>query len=102
MLSPAAPIPCRSEQELVAQLRPDRDGLLLRDGRAAGLFLPSVWREVPSPVDFVRFLKKKMGVAADHWSPTMAASRFSTECFEGPFVEPGEADLAGIAVAAFE
>ncbi len=102
VLSPATPIPCRSERELVAQLRPDRDGLVLRDGRAAGLFLPSVWREVPSPSDFVRFLKKKMGVAADHWSPTMAASRFSAECFEGPFVEPGEADLAGVAVRAID
>jgi AmmeMemoRadiSam system protein B/AmmeMemoRadiSam system protein A len=98
VLSPATPISCRSEQELIAQLRPDRDGLLLRQGRAAGLFLPSVWREVPSPVDFVRFLKRKMGVAPNHWSPTMAASRFSTECFEGPFIEPEEADLGGIAV----
>ena len=102
MLSPTAPIACRSEQDLIDQLRPDRDGLLLREGRAAGLFLPSVWREVPSPVDFVRFLKQKMGVAPDHWSPTLTASRFSTESFGGPFVEPSEADLAGIAVGAFE
>ncbi len=100
VLSPAAPLPCRSEQELIDQLRPDRDGLLLRDGRAVGLFLPSVWREIPSPVDFLRFLKRKMGVAADHWSPTMVASRFFAECFEGPFVEPGEADLGGIVVRA--
>ena len=102
VLSPMAPIPCRSEQELIDQLRPDHDGLVLRDGRAVGLFLPSVWREVSSPSDFVRFLKRKMGVAADHWSPTMAASRFSTECFESPFVEPSEADLTGIAAPAFE
>jgi AmmeMemoRadiSam system protein B/AmmeMemoRadiSam system protein A len=102
VLSPATPIPCRRERELIDQLRPDRDGLLLRDGRAAGLFLPSVWREVPSPSDFVRLLKRKMGVAANHWSPTMAASRFSTECFEGPFVEPERADLEGIAVRAFD
>jgi AmmeMemoRadiSam system protein B/AmmeMemoRadiSam system protein A len=102
VLSPTAPIACRSEQDLIDQLRPDRDGLLLRDGRAVGLFLPSVWREVPSPVDFVRFLKQKMGVAPDHWSPTLTASRFSVESFGGPFVEPGEADLTGIAVRAFE
>jgi AmmeMemoRadiSam system protein B/AmmeMemoRadiSam system protein A len=100
VLSPATPIPCRSEQELIAQLRPDRDGLLLREGRAAGLFLPSVWREVPSPTDFVRFLKRKMGVAPTPWSATMAASRFSTECFEGPFIAPEEADLGGIAIRA--
>ena len=102
VLSPTAPIACRSEQDLIDQLRPDRDGLLLREGRAAGLFLPSVWREVPSPADFVRLLKQKMGVAPDHWSPTLTASRFSTESFGGPFVEPSEADLAGIAVGAFE
>jgi MEMO1 family protein len=98
VLSPATPIPCRSEEELIDALRPDRDGLLLRDGRAAALFLPSVWREVPSPVDFIRLLKKKMGVATDHWSATMTASRFSTETFEGSFVEPGEAGPEGIAV----
>ena len=102
VLSPTAPIPCRSEDELVAQLRPDRDGLLLQDGRAGALFLPSVWRELPSPSDFVRLLKKKMGVAANHWSPTMTASRFSTESFGGPFVAPGEANLTGIAVRAGE
>ncbi len=102
VLSPEAPISCRSERELIDLLRPDRDGLLLREGRAASLFLPSVWREVPSPADFVRLLKKKMGVAPNHWSPTMAASRFSTECFEGPFVAPEKADLGGIAVRAFE
>ncbi|MGD0642351.1 MAG: AmmeMemoRadiSam system protein B [Roseiarcus sp.] len=102
VLSPAAPIVCRDEAELIDQLRPDRDGLLLRDGRAVGLFLPSVWREIPSPVDFVRLLKKKMGVAPDHWSPTLTASRFSTESFGGRFVEPHEADLTGIAVRAFE
>ncbi len=101
VLSPAAPIPCRNEDELIGQLRPDRDGLLLRDGRAVGLFLPSVWREVPSPSDFVRLLKKKMGVAPDHWSPTLTASRFSVESFGGPFVEPGGADLTGVAVRAF-
>jgi AmmeMemoRadiSam system protein B/AmmeMemoRadiSam system protein A len=102
VLSPETPISCRSEQDLVGELKPDRDGLVLRDGRDAALFLPSVWREVPSPVDFVRFLKRKMGVAPNHWSRTMAASRFSTECFEGPYVEPGEADMTGIAVGASE
>jgi hypothetical protein len=43
-----------------------------------------------------------MGVAPDHWSPTLTASRFSTESFGGRFVEPHEADLTGIAVRAFE
>ena len=102
VLSPMAAIPCESERELIDQLRPDRDGLLLREGRAAALFLPSVWREVPSPVDFVRFLKRKMGVAPSHWSPTLTAERFSVESFGSPYVAPGEVDLEGIAVGAFD
>ena len=102
VLSPMAAIPCDSERELIDQLRPDRDGLLLREGRAAALFLPSVWREVPSPTDFVRFLKRKMGVAPSHWSPTLTAERFSVESFGGPYVAPGEVDMTGIAVGAFD
>ena len=102
VLSPAVPFPCDDEEALIEGLRPGRDGLILREGRAGALFLPSVWRELPAPRDFVRQLKRKMGVAADHWSPTMAASRFSVESFGGPFVEPGKADLGGIAVRASE
>ena len=97
-----AAIRCDSERELIDQLRPDRDGLLLREGRAAALFLPSVWREVPSPTDFVRFLKRKMGVAPSYWSPTLTAERFSVESFEGPYAEPSKADMTGIAVGAGE
>lgn len=101
VLSPMAPIPCASQRELIAQLRPEQDGLVLRDGRTAALFLPSVWRELLSPDDFVRFLKHKMGVSADYWSPTMTASRFTVESFGGPFAAAGEAGLGDISLRAY-
>jgi AmmeMemoRadiSam system protein B/AmmeMemoRadiSam system protein A len=98
ILSPAAPIRCDDEDALIAALKPGEDGLILREGRAGALFLPSVWRELSSPRDFVRHLKRKMGVSADHWSNAMTASRFSTESFGGPFAAPEKGDLGGIAV----
>jgi AmmeMemoRadiSam system protein A len=102
VLSPIAEIACASEQELIDQLRPDVDGLVLRDGRAGALFLPSVWREARAPEDFVRLLKRKMGVGPRHWSPTMTASRFSVESFAGAYAEPTAADLEGIAIGPLE
>ena len=83
VLSPASPLPFASEAELIAQLRPDRDGLILRAGRVSALFLPSVWRAIPSPVDFVRNLKVKMGARADAQLPDLTALRFETEEFGG-------------------
>ena len=83
VLSPASRIACTSEAELVADLRPDHDGLILRDGAASAVFLPSVWRELPDVRNFVRQLKRKMGVSPDHWSESMQAFRFEAESFGG-------------------
>ena len=85
VLSTTSPIAFASEAELVAQLRPDRDGLILRDGNAAALFLPSVWRDIPSPAEFVQRLKMKMGAPHAAVLPHMTALRFETEEFGGLF-----------------
>lgn len=85
------PIPFASEAELVAALRPDVDGVVLReDGSPAGgvperrggyqgLFLPQVWEGLPLATEFVRRLKQKAGLPADYWSPTLKAFRFTVE-----------------------
>jgi len=36
-----------SEQDLLAQLQPDIDGLILEEGFHRGTFLPSVWEQLP-------------------------------------------------------
>ena len=56
------PVPAASEAELVAALEPDRDGLILGAGRRRALFLPSVWRQVADPREFVRHLMMKAGL----------------------------------------
>lgn len=70
-----------SETDLLAQLRPGVDGLILQDGARRATFLPSVWEGLPDPRQFVMHLKQKAGWAKDYWSPTLRAYRYETEQF---------------------
>lgn len=66
------------EEDLLGQLRPGTDGLVIEDSRRRALFLPSVWGQLPDPVTFTQHLKAKAGMAKDHWSDTFRAWRFTT------------------------
>ncbi len=81
ILSPPQPIAFSSEQDLISQLRPGSDGLILEDKGARGTFLPSVWETVPNPHDFLRHLKQKAGLPPDYWSDTLTIARYHTESF---------------------
>src|SRR5690606_24795956 len=83
LLSPHVPFPFKDEDDLIARLRPGRDGLTLRDGDRRALFLPSVWDSIADRRVFVTRLKQKAGWDADYWSPTMTATRFTTEKISG-------------------
>ncbi len=81
LLSPAEPLPVTAEQELLDQLRPGVDGLILEDGYHRGTFLPSVWEQLPDPSLFIRHLKMKAGLPGDYWSDTIRFSRYTSESF---------------------
>jgi AmmeMemoRadiSam system protein B/AmmeMemoRadiSam system protein A len=98
VLSPATPLASTDEDELIAKLHPGCDGLILRERGAGALFLPSVWSALPNRREFVRHLKRKMGRAADHWSPSMRAWRFTTESFEAPLAAAKAGGLEGIEI----
>lgn len=78
LLTSAVPVPAASEAELLASLRPGRDGVILMDGAHRGLFLPQMWEQLPTPAEFMRWLKRKAGLPETHWSPTVRISRFET------------------------
>jgi AmmeMemoRadiSam system protein A len=78
VLSPMARMSFSSETDLLSQLRPGVDGLLLRDGRANGTFLPSVWESLPESLEFLRSLKQKAGLPRDHWSASVEVFRYTT------------------------
>ncbi|MBC8267712.1 MAG: AmmeMemoRadiSam system protein B [Rhodospirillaceae bacterium] len=76
VLSPSSPMSITSEEDLLKQLRPHIDGLIIEDQGMRALFLPSVWSQLPQPQQFLGHLKAKAGMASDHWSPTFKAWRF--------------------------
>ncbi len=78
ILTPPKEIRCSSEADLLVQLRPGVDGVILEDGKRRGLFLPAVWEALPDPVDFLRHLKRKAGLAPDYWSAGTKVYRFAT------------------------
>lgn len=77
VLNPPYPLPCDSQDELLAKIRPGQDGLIISDGSYSATFLPAVWEELPDPEDFVAHLKAKAGLAPDHWSKTFAVERYT-------------------------
>jgi len=79
ILTPAEPVSFTSEQELITQLQPGIDGLILEEGRRRGTFLPSVWEQLPEPQQFLRHLKQKAGLSPDYWSENIRISRYRTE-----------------------
>ncbi len=81
ILSPATRLEFSSEQDLIGQLQPGSDGLILEDGSARGTFLPSVWEALPEPKDFFTQLKRKAGLSPSHWSPTLKVYRYRTQSF---------------------
>ncbi len=87
MLSPPTALRAASEEALIAQLVPGRDGLVLSEGARKALFLPQVWRQLPRPRDFLAQLKAKAGLPQHHWSPSLEFQRFSSTSV----AEPGAA-----------
>jgi hypothetical protein len=83
VLSEPADMTFKSEEDLLSQLRPGVDGLILRDGAHTGTFLPSVWEKLPSPQEFLQHLKRKAGLGPRHWSSTLRIERYTTESFSG-------------------
>ena len=81
VLTPAVPMIFESEADLLRQIRPGIDGLVLEDDSHRGTFLPSVWESLPDAESFLRHLKQKAGLPSDYWSPSIKVSRYTTESF---------------------
>ncbi|MEA3278071.1 MAG: AmmeMemoRadiSam system protein A [Pseudomonadota bacterium] len=81
VLTPAHPMVFGSEADLLGQVTPGRDGLILKEASARGTFLPSVWDTLPEPREFLRHLKMKAGLSPDYWSDTLEIWRYGSESF---------------------
>ena len=79
LLTPCEPIEVASEQQLLHELVPGRDGLVLEWRGMRATFLPKVWAHVAGPRDFLARLKEKAGLPADFWAADVRLWRYETE-----------------------
>ena len=70
-----------SEEDLVAQLQPGIDGLIMQDGTHRGTFLPAVWDAIADKRDFLNHLKLKAGLPKNYWSDSIKVLRYTVEEF---------------------
>ena len=66
-LTVPVPLEYTGPDDLLAKLRPDVDGVILRDGSRRATFLPQVWEKIPDKAAFLANLCYKMGAAPDTW-----------------------------------
>lgn len=81
VLSVPQPMQFESEQDLLQQIRPGIDGLILSAAGRRGTFLPSVWESLPKTEDFWLHLKNKAGLPINYWSSDVQVERYTTESF---------------------
>jgi AmmeMemoRadiSam system protein A len=76
-------------EDLLRQLRPGVDGVVLTVGGKMATFLPKVWEQVPSKADFLELLSLKAGLDRDAWrAPGALVSVYQTEDFAEPEAPP--------------
>lgn len=79
LLSASAPLIFDSEQQALAQFRPNIDGVIFEYGSKRSTFLPQVWEQLPDPKTFMAHLKQKAGLEANFWSDSVKLSRYSVQ-----------------------
>jgi len=83
VLSPLERVPVRTEAELIAQLVPGEDGLVVAWRGSRATFLPKVWEQLRDPVEFLGHLKRKAGWAPEFWAEDVEVWRYFTEVIAG-------------------
>ncbi|MBC2705344.1 AmmeMemoRadiSam system protein A [Desulfobacula sp.] len=54
-------------QDLIAKLRPDVDGVMIKKRYHGATFLPQVWKQLKEPRTFLTHLCIKAGLSSDEW-----------------------------------
>ena len=66
-LTSQTPLLFEDPSDLVNQLRPGVDGVVIRDGMRRATFLPQVWDKIPETETFLNMLCQKMGSKPELW-----------------------------------
>ena len=84
VLDAPRPMVTGERAELLSELRPGTDGLILEWQRHRATFLPQVWEQLPEPEDFLAQLLKKAELPPDFWSPELRLQRYGSFSFSEP------------------
>ncbi len=83
ILSEPKPLAYEDADDLIAKLRVNIDGVILRKGYHSATFLPQVWEQLPKPEDFLSHLCRKAGLPGDAWRTSkLEISTYQVEYFE--------------------
>jgi len=82
VLGPLQKMQFDSEADLLQQIIPFKDGLVLEERGHRGTFLPLVWEQLPEKKMFLDQLKRKAGLPAHYWSDSLQCSRYRTFVME--------------------
>jgi MEMO1 family protein len=77
VLTAPRPVTFCDESDLLRQLRPRIDGLIIEAWANRALFLPAVWEVLAEPAAFLGELKRKAGLPVDYWSAGLRAFTFT-------------------------
>jgi AmmeMemoRadiSam system protein A len=66
-LTPPQPVRYTNSDDLLLKIRPEIDGVILREGPRKATFLPQVWEKLPQPELFLSHLCQKMGSDPNRW-----------------------------------
>jgi AmmeMemoRadiSam system protein A len=67
ILTVPQPLQFSSPDDLLSQLQPHKDGVVLQIGPRGATYLPQVWAQIPNKVDFLNHLAQKAGCAPADW-----------------------------------
>lgn len=81
VLTPPQVLSAASEGELLSQIQPGVDGLILEWQGRSSTFLPAVWRQLPRPRDFLRQLRLKAGLESEFWARGLTFYHYQTISF---------------------
>ena len=88
LLSALQAMEFKSETHALDQLQPGVHGVVLEFEHYRSTFLPQVWEQLPSAVEFMAQLKRKAGLPADFWSPGLRLQRYTVSQWKESDLEP--------------
>jgi AmmeMemoRadiSam system protein A len=83
VLTEPRPLAFSDAEDLLRKLRPNVDGVVIRQGHAGATFLPQVWEQLPKKEDFLGHLCLKAGLPRDAWRRGgLTVSTYQVQYFE--------------------